>query len=308
MERPVAEHPAAEHPVPERPIAGDWLALREPADAAAREHSRSLADRLVRHWAGQGPEEAGQDAPVLVVDIGAGTGANRAWLAGHLPGPQRWVLLDHDRGLLEHAVAAAREEGADVVPVHAGVESLERVLAEHPAPRRLVTCSALLDLLSRDQIRELARVLSAAGVPALFALTVDGEVHLDPPHHLDAPVLGAFDDHQLRGELAGPEAVALAAAALQEQGMAVDVQPTPWWIAEQPWARPLLERFLADRADAAAEHRPDLTAEAHAWLRTRLVDCARGRLRATVGHADLLALPCGRDGTGTGDEAGDGLS
>ena len=83
----------------------------------------------------------------------------------------------------------------------------------------------------------------------------------------------------------------LAAEALQERGMVVDVTPTPWWISDQPWARPLLERFLADRADAAVEHRPDLTAEAHAWLRTRLVDCARGRLRATVGHADVLGLP-----------------
>jgi len=281
---------------PQRPVAGDWLALRAPADAEAREDARFLTDRLVRHWAESAPEvgpggAAGEAEPVVVVDLGAGTGANRAWLAPLLPGPQRWVLLDHDRDLLDRAVAVAREEGADVVPVLAGVEALERVLAEHPAARRLVTCSALLDLLSHEQIRELARVLCAAGVPALFALTVDGEVVLDPPHHFDAPVLGAFDDHQQRGALAGPEAVGLASTALRECGMAVDVVPTPWWVADQPWARPLLERLLADRADAAVEHRPDITPEAHAWLRTRLVDVARGRLRATVGHADLLALP-----------------
>ncbi|MGX5359660.1 class I SAM-dependent methyltransferase [Kocuria sp. KH4] len=282
------------HSAPRRPVAGDWLALRGPADAAAREDSLPLVARLVRHWAEQPPAgepgAAGAE-PLVVVDLGAGTGANRAWLARRLPGPQRWVLLDHDRELLEQAVAAAREEGADVVPVLAGVEELGRVLAEHPGARRLVTCSALLDLLTREQVRDLARVLAAAAVPALFALTVDGEVLIDPPHHLDPSVLGAFEDHQHRGELAGTDAVRLAAEALRGQGMVVDVVPTPWWISDQPWARPLLERFLTDRADAAVEHRPDLTAEAHAWLRTRLVDCARGRLRATVGHADVLALP-----------------
>ena len=276
-------------PAPERPVAEDWLALREPADAAAREDSLPLVARLRRYWEDLGPPE--RDGPAVVVDLGAGTGANRAWLSGRLPGPQRWVLLDHDRALLDRAVAAAREDGGDVVPVLAGVEELARVLDEHPGPRRLVTCSALLDLLTRDQVRELARVLADAGAPALLALTVDGEVLLDPPHPLDAPVLGAFEDHQRRGELAGADAVHLAAEALREHGMAVDVVPTPWWVSGQDWARPLLERFLGDRADAAAEHRPELTAEAHAWLRTRLVDCARGRLRATVGHADVLALP-----------------
>ncbi|MEX5302993.1 class I SAM-dependent methyltransferase [Kocuria sabuli] len=280
-----------DHPTPDRPVAGDWLALREPADAAARENSLPLIDRLVQYWEGLLAEDAPAEEPLVVVDLGAGTGANRAWLSRHLPGPQRWVLLDHDRALLDRAVSAAQEGGADVVPVLAGVEELSRVLAEHPGSRRLVTCSALLDLLSGEQIEELARVLAAEAVPALLALTVDGEVLLDPPHHFDAPVLGAFEDHQHRGELAGTAAVRLAAEALREQGMVVDVTPTPWWLSDQEWVRPLLERFLADRADAAVEHRPDLTAEAHAWLRTRLVDCARRKLRATVGHADVLALP-----------------
>ncbi|MFI7483513.1 class I SAM-dependent methyltransferase [Kocuria sp. M1R5S2] len=278
------------HPAPDRPVAGDWLALRAPADAEAREDTLPLIERLVRHWAQLSPG-VGEDDPVVVVDLGAGTGANREWLAAHLPGPQRWILLDHDRDLLEQAVASAREDAADVVPVLAGVEQLGRVLEEHPARRRLVTCSALLDLLSREQVQELARVLARNGVPALFALTVDGEVHLDPPHHLDAPVLGAFEDHQHREELAGTDAVRLADAALREEGMDVEVVPTPWWVNDQPWSQPLLRRFLADRADAAVEHRPDLTAEAHAWLRTRLVDCARHKLRATVGHADVLGLP-----------------
>ncbi len=37
---------------------------------------------------------------MVVVDVGAGTGANRAYLAPRLAVPSRWVLLDRDRQLL----------------------------------------------------------------------------------------------------------------------------------------------------------------------------------------------------------------
>ena len=43
--------------------------------------------------------------------------------------------------------------------------------------------------------------------------------------------------------------------ALRERGMVVDVVPTPWWISDQPWARPLLERFLADEVLDEVRHR-----------------------------------------------------
>ena len=114
------------HSAPDRPVAGDWLALREPADAAAREDSLPLIARIVRHWEQLPPAAAPGAAdtePVVVVDLGAGTGANRAWLARHLPGPQRWILLDHDRELLDQAVAAARAEGPTSCPSSPGSRS-----------------------------------------------------------------------------------------------------------------------------------------------------------------------------------------
>ena len=62
----------------------------------------------------------------------------------------------------------------------------------------LVTSSALLDLLSADQLRRLVRRCNAAGCPVLFTLTVTGAVDFTPSHPVDELVTAAFNDHQRR--------------------------------------------------------------------------------------------------------------
>src|SRR5262245_49358170 len=68
-----------------------WLALREPADHAARSASgiKALAERLPR------------DTPVQVLDLATGSGSNLRFLAGHLPTQQRWLLVDRDGEILQ---------------------------------------------------------------------------------------------------------------------------------------------------------------------------------------------------------------
>ena len=80
-------------------VSSGWLALREPADAAAR--AGDLVEHMVRRL--PSPERW------VIHDIGCGTGAMGRWLAPQLPGPQHWVLRDHDRDLL--GIAAARPPG-----------------------------------------------------------------------------------------------------------------------------------------------------------------------------------------------------
>src|SRR5215471_8587345 len=77
----------------------DWLALREPADAAARSRrlTELVADRL-RH----------RDK-IHLLDLAAGTGANMRYLANRLPPGQAWLLADNDELLLEQAPRAIRE-------------------------------------------------------------------------------------------------------------------------------------------------------------------------------------------------------
>ena len=58
-------------------VSPEWLALREPADAAAR--SAELAERLARHLPAAGR--------LVIHDLGGGSGAMGRWLAPRLPGP-----------------------------------------------------------------------------------------------------------------------------------------------------------------------------------------------------------------------------
>ena len=81
-------------------FSADWLALREPADRAAR------STRLTRAIAGAFPP----GAELRILDLGAGTGANMRYLAKHLPEHQSWLLVDHDAALL--ASVPARDRGS----------------------------------------------------------------------------------------------------------------------------------------------------------------------------------------------------
>jgi SAM-dependent methyltransferase len=80
----------------------DWLGLREPVDARAR--SAPLTQRLAAWLSGSSHRSGGPSAPLTVLDLGCGTGANLRYLAPrlaeHLPGHQRWACLDRDRDLL----------------------------------------------------------------------------------------------------------------------------------------------------------------------------------------------------------------
>jgi hypothetical protein len=246
-------------------VSPEWLRLREPADAAAR--SAELAERL-------GPHR-------VIHDLGGGSGAMGRWLAPRLSGPQHWVIHDRDEALLELAVA----NPPAAVTVEARRSDITRLTSADLAGASLVTASALLDLLTAD---ELARMLVAcAGLPMLLTMTVVGRVALDPADPLDARIGKAFNDHQRRGGLLGPDAVATAVEELR--GAEVLVRPSLWRLdaAHAGLTAGWLDGWVA----AACEQEPALAAEAGAYRDRRMVQAAAGELAVTVDHADLLVLP-----------------
>jgi len=259
-----------------------WLALREDADAAAR--ATELLDPL---------RACLPDGPLVIRDLGCGTGANLRWLAPRLPGPQHWILHDHDAELLTLA-AATTVSAADGTPVMTQTDhsDLTRLRAVDLAGTSLVTASALLDLLNGHEVESLADACRTAGCPALLTLSVAGRVELTPADPLDAAIVAAFNDHQRRavagrGRLLGPDAPAVAAAAFRRHGWQVLTRPSPWRLGHGQPA--LIARWLTEWCEAAVEQRPGLAADIEDYMARRRQACAAGRLRVTVHHVDLLA-------------------
>jgi hypothetical protein len=279
-----------------------WLALREPADAAARSASlaRTVADVI------------GSNDPVHVLDLATGSGSNLRYLAERLPRCQRWLVTDLDAGLLSHlrgrtsTWAAARgydvETDADGLTLrgepldcHVAVRRLDLSTLETSeifSGRQLVTASALLDLVSEQWLRALAARCHAAGAGVLFALSYDGRSSCSPTEPEDDMIRDQMNRHQHRdkglgGPAAGPDAERIAARVFEEKGYRVRREQTDWVLGSEDGE---LQRHLIDGwAEAATEMAPDLSAVIASWRTRRLAHVNAGRSRLIVGHHDMAA-------------------
>lgn len=266
------------------PVSSSWLDLREAADAAAR--AQELVDGLRRRV---------PTGSWLIHDLACGSGAMGRWLAPLLPGPQRWVLHDRDADLLELAAVNLPGPAADgaEVEVETRMSDITRLGPDDLTGATLVTASALLDLLSYDELTTLIDSCSEAGCPVLFALSVTGRVQLLPADPLDDRVAAAFNAHQRRrtprGRLLGPDAVEATAEAFRRLGAEVLTRPSAWRLGATD--SQLAAEWFTGWVDAACEQERALALDADLYRRRRLREAAAGALAITVGHVDLLVLP-----------------
>jgi hypothetical protein len=230
-------------------------------------------------------ETADRAGVLEIIDLAAGTGANQRWLAPRLPFKQRWIHLDHDP-----VISRWLPLSADTMIIDAGVETLGQVLAGRSTDQRLVTCSALLDVLAMDQLDAVCRAVIDNQVPTLFSLTVTGTLSLTPADARDQLLEDAFNDHQRRGGRAGPDAATLAVNALCAGGFTVRTQETTWQLSASSESA-FIRQLLQERLDAVVAQDSTLAAISAAWLELRRSQLALGILRIEVGHLDILALP-----------------
>ncbi|MET0209666.1 MAG: hypothetical protein ABW220_11545 [Burkholderiaceae bacterium] len=312
-------------------FSADWLALREPFDRAARERAAAGLDwAALRAWLHAESEQSEPDGPnhpdrvFGLLDLGCGTGANLRELAPRLGGVQRWSLVDHDRALLAamtHAVgdwartrslraqslgerlllsADALQPGGSAI--EAVIEPLcidiARELDRLPFDAvRLVTCSALLDLVSASWLVDLVDRCRASGAALLCALSVDGRVEWSPRDPMDDAVHALFTAHQARdkgfgGASLGSAALPRAVALLRAAGYRVIEAQSDWEIdaARGPGDIAMLRAMVDGIAAAAADQAPQAQESVVAsWRARRLAAIETSAL--VVGHRDLLALP-----------------
>jgi hypothetical protein len=283
-------------------FSADWLALREPYDAAAR--PAALVAMLRAHVV------AGTAAtPLEIVDLGAGAGSNLRYLAPLLGGEQRWRLVDHDPRLLDAGVAAthawADTQGAEVrragstltirgagfaAEVRCEPADLTDLDAIELPARGLVTAAALLDLVSRGWLDALAGHCFTARAAVCFALTYDGRMTAIPGDSADSELVALFNRHQLGdkgfGPALGPDAAAAAAASFQALGYDMRTDASDWSIS--PEHSELQLALLDGWRGAAAELAPAQAPLIEAWHARRCEHLAAGRSQLRVGHIDLV--------------------
>lgn len=284
---------------------GDWLELREPFDAAAR--NPEIAAALMQHLDDKGRPR--------FLDLGAGTGSLTRWL-GHFVGrAHAWVLADADAELMARAFDTMMD-AADAIGWRATWPQ-RKVLLLHPpqgawriegiltnladAPEGLplgnvdaVTCSALCDLVSEAWLVRLAAALAPRKLPFYAALNVTGRERFMPPCPGDALVARGFARDQRRAK--GFGGLALGAAATDAiarvfaaQGYRVLRGASPWVVSRQ--SGDMAHELAMGHAEAALRHEKRGSGRIRAWADTRTAHYDAGILSARVEHQDILCLP-----------------
>jgi SAM-dependent methyltransferase len=290
----------------------DWLDLREPFDALAR--NEALAARFL----------ARLPARPRLLDLGAGTGSLFRWLAPRIGRAQAWTLVDADREMAEAAfdTVADRAEAVGLrvtfpsrrcLLVHAPggawrVEALVADLAEAPDNLPLheadaVVNSALCDLVSRPWIERMAAALR---VPFYAALCVDGRDRFSPPHPPTPRWRRAFGATSGATRASGVRRWARRrrtpiAQAFRARGFSVESAASDWVARGRgaPPGLPLRRRapFLSRSSPGARRRRwrpACRDARRVSRGRRRAGAIARRGLGARIGHRDVLAVPPGR--------------
>ena len=257
----------------------EWLALREPADRAAR--AKPLVEILQRHL-----QEIERPA---IVDIGCGTGSTWRSLSAQLPAQTSWLLLDHDPLLL----AEARRRIGETASVAIGPFDLNEAESLPLDGVSTVTASALFDLCSEAFCTRFAGILAARGAGLYAALNYDGRMIWSLAHPLDGQVVEDFNRHQTSDKGFGPALGPAATAHLARQFSALGYRTT---VAESPWRlgadEAELQRALLQGLEQPLTEIGTLSSgDVRAWLDFRLEAVGIAGSTCLVGHTDLLALP-----------------
>ena len=257
----------------------DWLALREPADRAARHDG--LVDLLARHLAGM--------ETARVLDIGCGTGSTFRSLGDRLPGEVGWTLLDHDADLLEEAERRIGQDSKVGFRRH-DLNDINGLPLDGIA---VVTASALFDLCSERFCEAVADRLASARIGLYAALNYDGTMDWSLPHPLDGQMVDLFNMHQRTdkgfGPALGPDATACLARQFAARGFRIRIGESPWRMDAGSTA---LQVELLNGLRRPLLEMSELPGDAIVgWLEDRLSAIAQPGSSCRIGHTDILALP-----------------
>ena len=280
----------------------EWLVARQPYDEAALDQDVISA---IRAWGATFRRSGEHNPPLVVVDLGSGTGVAiaraAAWLA---PRPIRAYAVDRDASLLRHQAAMRREtitgqSPLTVTPVVGDVLSpLDGVGGPLDGSVDLVLGHALADLVPLDRLAGRVGALLRPGGLAHLALTYNGLTRFGPVEDadLDAQILRAFHRHMDHKLAATPGLGSTAGwrvgPALEAVGLEiVHEAPAVWNVraADGPSGQVVLDRLIRFVLESVMEIGGVSERDLTRWERGRRAALADGALTVQVAHRDVLA-------------------
>ena len=261
-----------------RGFSSHWLSLREPYDTQAR--NQSVFNSVVSSY-------RYRSSPIRIIDLGCGSGAALRALAPHFSVEQRWRLFDNDRHLLACA-SRMSFAGVHIEPIPLDLNRELEIALERPV--NLVTCFALLDLVSENWLERFASIVVMRGLPVYAALTYDGRITASPADTFDQMIVQAINDHQRKdkgfGLALGSTSAAWALRRFEALGYSVVHGTSDWMLT--PNDGDIQMELLSGWALAAGQIglAPDKVAN---WLDRRRELIAANQSRVRVGHTDFWA-------------------
>lgn len=277
-----------------------WLELREPRDHESRCAFPDELERIAR-----------RKAPLYIVDLGTGSGSNFRYLAPRLGSTQHWLCVDNDADLLGAMRASlanwppggrveSRGSALEIqAPEFIATLELECMDLAYGLARlripdgALVSCAALLDLVSERWLGSLVARCRESQSAVLFALSYTGRIVCRPEHIDDALIERLVNRHQLTdkgfGPALGPAASHAAAIHLAESGYTIQRAASDWHLTrlDAELQAELIAGWHAAAVDVAPGQRPRLDA----WLADRRALLRGGGSEIVVSHEDLYATP-----------------
>jgi hypothetical protein len=265
-------------------FSADWLALREPYDARARNPAVLAAVcGLVERC-----------SPIRVVDLASGLGAMQRALAPRLSSPQMWRLVDNNSELLGFVRRMITPSAALSVDLrrldlsHCLEDALDGTID-------LITASALLDLVSASWLDRLLSEIARRQLPFYATLTCDGRAEIEPVDALDGTMIAAANTHQRTdkgfGPALGPTAVRAAIARLKSVQYSVVTGASDWIIG--PNDREIQMKIFAIWASAGQVVGGVSRCDVVGWLARRRDAVIAGCSSIRIGHIDFFATPVG---------------
>ncbi len=282
----------------------DWLAERYPFDVDAR--NKTIEQAALNHLK--------KDQPVVIVDVGAGTGSNCLYFLDKLQQDQSWIFIEKDQSLAPALINRLTEYAS----YHKYNWSLKNGVYEMLTPLKkvtfkvisdtflkidqivdlasvdLVVANAVFDLLSKVQISTFLDQLTKHKIACLFTLHYTGMKFI-PEDPFDQNYIDLYDSHMMRSQSFGQAMGKMAAAHLVQTFEAANYQlqkgDSSWNILQEDIKMHYYLLNFMETALSELSYTEELQSYFPKWLKRKKELIITRQQGLEVMHLDLFACP-----------------